>query len=76
MSIRVSPFETLLVPAEIFTTSADKRLPAISNEVRVRVDAIACSCFWHSLLALDGRGRPLTPLLTWRDVRSAQLVSE
>jgi gluconokinase len=29
------------------------------------------SCFGHSLLALDGRGRPLTELLGWRDTRSA-----
>jgi gluconokinase len=34
-------------------------------------DAVGCSAFWHSLLALDARGRPLTPVLTWRDVRSA-----
>ena len=35
------------------------------------VDAVATSCFGHSLLALDGDGRPLTPLLGWRDTRSA-----
>jgi gluconokinase len=28
------------------------------------------SCFGHSLLALDERGRPLTPVLGWRDIRS------
>jgi len=31
----------------------------------------ATSCFGHSLLALDARGRPLTPVLGWRDTRSA-----
>jgi len=35
------------------------------------VDAVGASCFGHSLLALDGAGRPLTPLLGWRDTRSA-----
>lgn len=30
-------------------------------------DALAISCFWHSLLPLDGRDRPLSGLLTWRD---------
>jgi gluconokinase len=34
-------------------------------------DAVGVSCFGHSLLALDARGRPLTPVLGWRDVRSA-----
>jgi gluconokinase len=35
------------------------------------VDAVGTSCFGHSLVALDGRGRPLTPVLGWRDTRSA-----
>ncbi len=34
-------------------------------------DAVAISCFWHSLLAVDERGRPLTPVLTWGDVAAA-----
>jgi gluconokinase len=36
------------------------------------VDAAAASCFGHSLIALDDRGRPLTPILSWRDTRSAE----
>jgi gluconokinase len=36
------------------------------------VDAIGTSCFGHSLLALDDAGRPLTPVLGWRDARSAE----
>ena len=35
------------------------------------VDAVGASCFGHSLLVLDGSGRPLTPILGWRDRRSA-----
>jgi gluconokinase len=31
-------------------------------------DAVAVSCFWHSLVAVDEHDRPLTPVLTWRDV--------
>jgi gluconokinase len=34
-------------------------------------DAVGASCFGHSLLALDADGRPLTPLLGWRDTRAA-----
>jgi gluconokinase len=34
-----------------------------------RPDAV--SSFGHSLIALDPRGRPLTPILGWRDLRSA-----
>jgi gluconokinase len=35
------------------------------------LDAVGGSCFGHSLLALDRLGRPLTPILGWRDTRSA-----
>ncbi|HEY0416654.1 MAG TPA: FGGY-family carbohydrate kinase [Gaiellaceae bacterium] len=34
-------------------------------------DALAISCFWHSLLPLDRRDRPLGPVLTWRDLVGA-----
>jgi gluconokinase len=34
-------------------------------------DAVGGSCFGHSLLVLDEVGRPLTPILGWRDTRSA-----
>ncbi|MGZ4390368.1 MAG: gluconokinase, partial [Gaiellaceae bacterium] len=34
-------------------------------------DALAISCFWHSLLPLDRHERPVSPVLTWRDVAGA-----
>ena len=34
--------------------------------------AVSASVFWHSLLALDGDGRPLTGVVTWADTRSAR----
>jgi gluconokinase len=34
-------------------------------------DAVGSSCFGHSLVALDAGGRPVTPILDWRDIRSA-----
>jgi gluconokinase len=37
----------------------------------VEIDAICASCFWHSLVPVDARGRASGPLLTWRDTRSA-----
>ncbi len=39
-------------------------------------EVVAASCFWHSLLALDDSGRPVTALLTWRDIRSAAAADE
>ena len=33
------------------------------------ITGIGVSCFWHSLLGLDSRGHPLTPIYTWADSR-------
>jgi len=33
--------------------------------------AVGASVFWHSLLALDADGNPLTSVITWADTRSA-----
>ena len=40
------------------------------------VDAVAISCFWHSLLLLDESRRPLTPVLLWQDRRAAPEAEE
>jgi gluconokinase len=59
-----------------------KRLAEVTRRVmgtalgRRAVDAAGLSCFGHSLVALDGRRRPLTPILDWRDVRSAAQARE
>ncbi|HWS99452.1 MAG TPA: gluconokinase [Pyrinomonadaceae bacterium] len=37
-----------------------------------RVEAVAVACFWHSLVGLDERGRPLTPVFGWADTRAAR----
>lgn len=46
------------------------------GEAGGQVDAVAASCFWHSLLAIDERGRALSPLVTWRDTRSVDAADE
>lgn len=37
-----------------------------------RIDTIAISTFWHSLVGVDAHGRATTPLLTWADTRAVQ----
>ncbi|HEY0375815.1 MAG TPA: gluconokinase [Pyrinomonadaceae bacterium] len=37
-----------------------------------RLESVAVACFWHSLVGLDERGRPLTPVLGWADTRAAR----
>jgi gluconokinase len=43
---------------------------------RRSVDAAGLSCFGHSLVAVGEGGRPLTPILDWRDARSAPQARE
>jgi gluconokinase len=44
---------------------------AVLAEAGAGEEATGISCFWHSLLLLDERDRPLTPVLLWQDRRSA-----
>jgi gluconokinase len=48
----------------------------LARDVLGGVEPDAVSCFGHSLIALDAAGRPLTPVLGWRDVRSATQARE
>ena len=46
--------------------SALARAPSVST-----IDALAVSCFWHSLVGVDEAGRALTPVYAWADTRAA-----
>ena len=37
-----------------------------------RIEAVAVSCFWHSLVGADDRFEPLTPVFGWADTRAAR----
>ena len=47
-----------------------------AEELVSRVDYVAASCFWHSLIGVDDAGRAITPLLGWADTRAAATVDE
>lgn len=40
-----------------------------------RIELIAISTFWHSLLGVDDSGFPTTPLLTWADTRATRFAN-
>ncbi|HEX9016189.1 MAG TPA: gluconokinase [Chloroflexota bacterium] len=46
------------------------RLSAEAGRAVELVGAVGVSTFWHSLIGLDGSGRPVTPLYPWLDARS------
>lgn len=81
-SVRAQVFEADLAEAEAVRRGyvGENDPQRVTELVRAAVDdatrdeefeAVGCSCFGHSLVALDGQGRPLTPILGWRDTRSA-----
>jgi gluconokinase len=41
-----------------------------------QVETVALSCAWHSVLAVDRAGRPLSAVLTWSDTRARALLAE
>jgi gluconokinase len=69
------PTEGVLDP-ERLVEAARGAVDEVLREFGRPLDAYATSCFWHSLLVLDSSNRPLTPVLTWRDLRSAPQAEE
>ena len=51
------------------TLKARRDSPALR---RIPIVAVSASAFWHSLLGVDGKDRPVTPVFTWADSRCAQ----
>lgn len=41
-----------------------------------RIVAVATDTFWHSLVAVDAAGKPLTPVITWADTRPRGAAGE
>jgi len=46
------------------------------RSLNLQVEAVAVSCFWHSLVGVDAGRRALTPLYGWADTRAASEVEE
>ena len=58
------------------TTRAIDIVTERASDLVERIDYVATSCFWHSLLGVDDHNSPITPLLGWADTRAASLVAE
>ncbi|MGH2442862.1 MAG: gluconokinase, partial [Chloroflexota bacterium] len=56
-------------------TSIDRICASIGSSA-TRIVSVACDTFWHSLLGLDERGVPVTPIFTWADTRSSHAAIE
>jgi gluconokinase len=49
---------------------------AHSVVLAARIEAVAVSCFWHSLVGLDSEGCAVTPVFGWADTRAARYSEE
>jgi gluconokinase len=45
---------------------------ARSAQLKARIETVALSCFWHSLVAVDDEGQAMTPVFGWADMRAAR----
>ncbi len=59
-----------------FTARAIDLAVARAESFVSRVDYVAASCFWHSLVGVDEHGRATTPLLGWADTRAKNAAGE
>ncbi len=46
----------------------------LRDNQNIQIVGVACSCFWHSILAVDDNHRALTPVYSWADNRAAPWV--
>lgn len=67
------PGEVSSDPKDLVTLIAESIDGALqaARKSKVEVLAVGASCYWHSLMGVDGSGRPTTELLTWADTRSS-----
>jgi gluconokinase len=75
-SVRAQRFDRRAEPAgelrrERYATDDPEEVARLVRSVLAGEEPDGTSCFAHSLVAVDARWRPLTPILGWRDTRSA-----
>lgn len=59
------------VDADLLLNLTAQCVDEVLTALEVPVVAVAVSCFWHSLMAVDANGKALTPVLSWADNRAA-----
>lgn len=47
-----------------------------SAKINGEISHVAASSFWHSLVGVDGKGKPTTKVFGWADTRSAKGVAD
>jgi gluconokinase len=61
---------------EYVARTVDGLLAHVVPTFTSRIEAIAISCFWHSLVGVDAEGRAVTPVFGWADTRAARWTED
>lgn len=70
---RTTPRGAMEADAEALVAGALAAIDGAMETVRaagLRIEAVAVTTFWHSLLGVDAAGEPVTPVLAWGDARA------
>ena len=54
---------------QVVVDCIDQAIQQAGDRAR-RIRAVGVSTYWHSLLALDDKGAPITPIYSWADTRA------
>jgi gluconokinase len=49
---------------------------SVDEARRARIELVAVSCFWHSLVGVDDEGQAVTPVFGWADMRAGLWARE
>ena len=79
-SVRAQRFDDHAEPAgelrrERYDTTDADEVARLVRDVLGGEEPDGTSCFAHSLVAVDRGWKPLTPIIGWRDVRSADAAT-
>lgn len=77
-TVRTTPDGGVVIDPDMLLHVVESVLDDITElcKRRPRIAAVAFDTFWHSLMALDAAGKPLTPVFTWADTRSSGAAEE
>lgn len=59
----------------LIATAIDEVLQ-LAEPQDVKIDLVSVSCFWHSLLGVDDKGKAATPVLTWANTQATAAAGE
>ena len=63
------------VDADFLLDLLGRCLDQLLPNLKQPIEAVAISCFWHSLMAIDADGKPQTAVISWADNRAAAWIS-